>query len=259
MYAPKERGIQCIACHRQDCMGQVVKIEKNCYMIKVVVNKLYPLCVGDKLSGRAQKGVVSLLAEQENLPFCERTGMTPDLLINPVAFPSRMTMGYLLEIKEATCMASTKHYSSQNGVEVMINGASGEKMQVPLFMGIVTYQRVKQIATTKVQVRGNSGAVDPITGQPSHGKKRGGGLAIGSMEISALHAHNVPNCCEKILNLSDMKECFVCRQCKTWLYLQNNKTCNRCKGHDIKTIKMTHSFRAMAELLFGCGVMIDVE
>eukprot|EP00960_Hanusia_phi_P052352 761408-Hanusia_phi.AAC.1 len=170
--------------------------------------------IGDKFSSRhGQKGVLSTLWPQENMPFSE-TGMTPDVIINPNAFPSRMTIGMLVESMAGKAGAmhgyfpdstpfrfdeeerAIDHFGEQllaagynyHGTEVLYSGVSGMMMEAQIFMGLVYYQRLRHMVSDKYQCRA-TGPVNKYTRQPVKGRKAGGGVRFGEMERDGLLAH----------------------------------------------------------------------
>lgn len=180
--------------------------------------------IGDKFSSRhGQKGVCSQLWSDIDMPFSGVTGMRPDLIINPHAFPSRMTIAMLLEsiaakggslhgnFVDATPFASSlktdekKESESSTlvdelgsmltakgfnyyGVEVLYSGVYGTELTCEIFIGPVYYQRLRHMVSDKYQVR-SSGRVDSVTRQPVKGRKQGGGIRFGEMERDSLLAH----------------------------------------------------------------------
>ena len=175
--------------------------------------------IGDKFSSRhGQKGVLSFLCPEEDLPYIEKSGSRPDILINPHAFPSRMTIGMLLESMaskagaldgrfidaspfqaandETHIISPTREYGEMlrkhgynySGSETMVNGLTGERFDVDIFVGLVYYQRLRHMVSDKFQVR-SLGPNNPLTQQPIKGRKAGGGIRFGEMERDALIAH----------------------------------------------------------------------
>ncbi|KAL0397530.1 UNVERIFIED_CONTAM: DNA-directed RNA polymerase I subunit [Sesamum calycinum] len=181
--------------------------------------------IGDKFSSRhGQKGVCSQLWPDTDMPFSGVTGMRPDLIINPHAFPSRMTIAMLLEsiaakggalhgnFVDATPFSSSMKKNSvgsesdssslvdelgsmliargfnYHGVEVLYSGVYGTELTCEIFIGPVYYQRLRHMVSDKFQVR-STGTVDQVTRQPIKGRKRGGGIRFGEMERDSLLAH----------------------------------------------------------------------
>ncbi|XP_044968321.1 DNA-directed RNA polymerases IV and V subunit 2-like [Hordeum vulgare subsp. vulgare] len=193
-------------------------------------------CVGDKFSSmHGQKGVVGFLESQENFPFtCQ--GIVPDIVINPHAFPTRQTPGQLLEaalgkgialggkIRYATPFTTAtveviseqlhKLGFSRGGVESVLNGQTGKRMQSLIFAGPNFYQRLIHMAEDKVKFR-NTGPVHPLTRQPVADRKRFGGVKFGEMERDCLLAHGAAaNLHERLFTLSDFSEMRICQTCE---------------------------------------------
>ncbi|TKR92764.1 hypothetical protein L596_007349 [Steinernema carpocapsae] len=204
--------------------------------------------IGDKFASRhGQKGINSFLWPVESLPFSE-SGMVPDIIFNPHGFPSRMTIGMMIESmagKAASMHGSfydaspfvfnekktaidhfgqllTKAGYNYYGNEVMYSGVDGREMKVEIFFGIVYYQRLRHMIADKYQVRA-TGPVDPVTLQPVKGRKKGGGIRFGEMERDALIAHGTAFCLQdRLLNCSDRDYAHVCARCGTFASVLNS-------------------------------------
>jgi len=193
--------------------------------------KRYPV-IGDKFSSRhGQKGVLSTLWPQENMPFAE-SGITPDIIINPHAFPSRMTIGMLIEslagksgslhgkFQEVSAFQQFENDDiigyfgkelnekgfSYYGNEIMYSGVSGLQMKAEIYIGVVYYQRLRHMVNDKAQAR-SLGPIDVLTRQPVKGRKNQGGIRFGEMERDSLLAHGVSYCLhDRLFNCSDYSE-----------------------------------------------------
>ena len=205
--------------------------------------------IGDKFSSRhGQKGVLSVLWPQEDMPFTE-TGITPDVIINPHAFPSRMTIGMLIESLAGKGGAMNgkyidvtpfdkyedddvvdyygkellKHGYNYYGNEVMYSGIQGEMMKVDIYLGLVYYQRLRHMVSDKSQARAK-GAVDALTQQPVKGRKKMGGIRFGEMERDSLLAHGASFCLnDRLMRCSDYSEGYVCTKCGSILSTYLNR------------------------------------
>ena len=197
--------------------------------------------IGDKFSSRhGQKGVLSILWPQQDMPFSE-SGITPDVIINPHAFPSRMTIGMLVEsmagkagalhgiYQDATPFSfhesgdkiSVDYFGEQlraagynyYGSEPLYSGVSGCLMQADLYIGVVFYQRLRHMVSDKYQVRA-TGPVNPLTRQPIKGRKKGGGIRLGEMERDSLLSHGTAFLLhDRLLNCSDKHIAYACSRC----------------------------------------------
>ncbi|KAK6460966.1 DNA-directed RNA polymerase I [Scheffersomyces coipomensis] len=202
--------------------------------------------IGDKFSSRhGQKGVCSRKWPQIDMPFSE-TGIQPDVIINPHAFPSRMTIGMFVESLAGKAGAlhgiaqdSTPWKFSENdtpadffgeqllsagynyhGNEPMYSGATGEELRADIYIGCVYYQRLRHMVNDKFQVR-STGPVNSLTMQPVKGRKRSGGIRVGEMERDALIGHGTSFLLQdRLLNCSDYTQTSICRQCGSILTTQ---------------------------------------
>ncbi|KAF0465383.1 beta and beta-prime subunits of DNA dependent RNA-polymerase [Gigaspora margarita] len=198
-----------------------------------------PPVIGDKFSSRhGQKGILSRLWPQVDMPFTE-SGMQPDIIINPHAFPSRMTIGMFVESMAGKCGAmfgvaqdstpfrfneeftAIDYFGEQlvragynyHGNEPMYSGITGEEFQADIYIGVVYYQRLRHMVSDKWQVR-STGPVHNLTMQPIGGRKRSGGIRFGEMERDSLLAHGMSFCLQdRLMNCSDFSQCHICRKC----------------------------------------------
>ena len=152
---------------------------------------------GDKLANRhGQKGVIGAIVADEDMPYTQE-GIRPDLVINAHAFPSRMTVGQIMEMAGAKlggmdgtpfgdCSVHDLHKRGGSGREVMYDGRTGLPLQEKIFIAPCWYQRLHHLAQDKCYARGASGLTDRITNQPTAGRKNEGGMRLGEMERDVL-------------------------------------------------------------------------
>ncbi|KAJ3281968.1 DNA-dependent RNA polymerase II [Borealophlyctis nickersoniae] len=203
--------------------------------VKVRVRSVRVPQMGDKFASRhGQKGTVGMTYRQEDMPFtCE--GIVPDLIINPHAIPSRMTIGHLVEclLGKVACLVGTEGDASpfmpvtvegiskalravnyqQRGFEVMYNGHTGRKLQAQLYMGPTYYQRLKHMVDDKIHSRAR-GPVQILTRQPVEGRSRDGGLRFGEMERDCMISHGAAQFLkERLFDASDAYRVHVCDLC----------------------------------------------
>ena len=199
--------------------------------------------IGDKFSSRhGQKGVLSQKWPSIDMPFSE-SGIIPDIIINPHAFPSRMTIGMFIESLAGKAGAlhglaqdSTPwKFSEENtagdyfgeqlraagysffGNEPMYSGITGQEFAADIFVGAVFYQRLRHMVNDKFQVR-TTGPVNSLTGQPIKGRSKGGGIRVGEMERDSLLAHGCAFLLQdRLMNCSDYCKAWICRQCGGFL------------------------------------------
>lgn len=204
--------------------------------------------IGDKFSSRhGQKGVCSRKWPQIDMPFTE-SGMQPDVIINPHAFPSRMTIGMFVESLAGKAGAlhgiaqdstpwifnedqtPADYFGEQlkiagynyHGNEPMYSGATGEELRADIYIGCVYYQRLRHMVNDKFQVR-STGPVNSLTMQPVKGRKRSGGIRVGEMERDALIGHGTAFLLQdRLLNCSDYTQTSICRSCGSLLTTQTS-------------------------------------
>mmetsp|Transcript_20952 Transcript_20952/g.45838 ORF Transcript_20952/g.45838 Transcript_20952/m.45838 type:complete len:1183 (-) Transcript_20952:1037-4585(-) len=202
--------------------------------VKIRVRTICIPQVGDKFASRhGQKGTVGITYTQEDMPFTAE-GIVPDLIVNPHAIPSRMTIGHLVEAlmsKVAALMGNegdatpftdvtvenisqTLHqlgYQSR-GWEVMYNGHTGRQLQAQIFLNPTYYQRLKHMVDFKIHSRAR-GPLQILTRQPVEGRARDGGLRFGEMERDCIISHgSAAFLKERLFDVSDAYRVHVCER-----------------------------------------------
>ena len=190
----------------------VTKNSENLRSAKVRIRKNKIPTVGDKYASRpGQKGMCGLVLEQEEMPFT-KDGIVPDIIINPHAIPSRMTINQLLESVLGKCSAlggflgdatafqnndvqdyaklMEKYNYEEWGNEVMYSGITGEQLKTSIFIGPTYYQRLKIMVADRMHSRG-TGPMQNLIRQPAAGRSNNGGLRIGEMERDSLLGHGL--------------------------------------------------------------------
>lgn len=251
--------------------------------VRIVIRHDRTPVVGDKVASRhGQKGIMGIRWRQTDMPFTS-SGIVPDLIINPHAFPSRMTVGMLIEslaskigVHYADFVDSSPFQWSDErraidvfgeqllktgqfnryGSEVMYSAITGDPMPADIFIGVVYYQRLRHMVSDKYQVRAE-GPSDKITKQPIKGRKRGGGLRFGEMERDALLAHGaMASLRGRLCTESDATEHVVCAACGSLLGMQlGGSVCRECKatGHG-RLIQIPMVLLVLANDLAAMGV-----
>jgi len=238
------------------------------------------LTVWSGQSRSAQKGCVGMIYHQSDMPF-SKSGITPDIIMNPHAIPSRMTMAQLMEciMGKACCYIGARGDSTpftqcsvesiasvleqsgyeRYGNEILYNGRTGEQIQTEIFIGPTYYQRLKHMVADKQHVRGSNGPIVMLTRQPAEGRARAGGLRFGEMERDGIVAHGAASFLkERMLDVSDNFRVFICRKCGLIATANPEKNiykCNNCKNNaNINQVRMPYSMKLLLQELLTMSV-----
>jgi DNA-directed RNA polymerase II subunit RPB2 len=248
-------------------------------MIKVVVRKTRIPEVGDKVVSRAaQKSTIGMVYRQEDMPFTA-SGMVPDLVINPHAMPSRMTINQLLEcalgktcltegrIGDCTAFSTPnvaqkikqklKDLGHEDCSEQLYNGFTGEPLDAHIMMGPTYYQRLKHLVSDKMHARA-CGMVTTLTRQPPEGRSRNGGLRVGEMETwSQLAAGCSRFLKERVFDCSDVYSVIVCKKCG--FIAAKPDMCTACKTDDIARVNLPYSSKLLFQELLCMGIKLKIN
>ena len=222
--------------------------EAEARLIKVQTRQTRRPEVGDKFSSRhGQKGVVGIVAEQVDMPFSDE-GIVPDIIMNPHGFPSRMTVGKMLELvagkagvldgelQYGTAFGGSpvqdmsdllvRHGFSYSGKDPLTSGITGECLPAYIFTGPIYYQKLKHMVQDKMHSRAR-GPRATLTRQPTEGRSRDGGLRLGEMERDCLIAYGASQLLlERLMLSSDAHAVDVCGRCGLMGY---QGWCQSCK------------------------------
>jgi len=236
--------------------------------------------IGDKFASRhGQKGVLGILAKGEDLPYTA-DGISPDVLINPHAFPSRMTVGMMMEsicgkagalrgsqfdgsafvgekideVKPVMDAAGFKY----SGKEIMYDGRTGKAFPVEVFIGVVYYQKLHHMVADKIHARAR-GQVQMLTKQPTEGRARGGGLRFGEMERDCLIAYGASMILkDRLLDESDKSDIFVCERCGLVAYhdvKQRKYVCRVCGDKaKVSSVSVAYAFKLLLQEMQSLNV-----
>lgn len=208
--------------------------EEGQRIAKVRVREIRIPAIGDKMASRSgQKGTIGLVIPEADMPFT-REGIIPDIIVNPHAIPTRMTIGHLVEcITGKACAMSgyfgdgtayqssgvaqyadilMKHKFHSSGNDILYNGMTGGQIEAEIFFGPTYYMRLKHMVKDKINYR-TQGPRTALTRQPVSGRANDGGLRIGEMERDGLVSHGaVSMLTESMMERSDKYFMAVCNK-----------------------------------------------
>ena len=241
--------------------------------------------LGDKFASRhGQKGILGNLENSANLPFNE-LGINPDIIVNPHAIPSRMTIGQLIEVLSGKLSSISGRYITSTafenrsvdefmqelheagyqryGKDIMYSGTTGEKLNSEIFMGVAYYQKLHHLVNDKIHARAR-GPVQILTRQPTEGRSREGGLKFGEMERDCLIGHGTSLILkERLLEESDKTEALFCEECG-FLAEFNQKDgknhCPMCRDEvNVSKIVVSYAFKLLWQELMSMGIAPRIE
>jgi DNA-directed RNA polymerase III subunit RPC2 len=243
-------------------------------LYKVITRQTRIPELGDKFSSRhGQKGVVGLIVNQEDMPFGEG-GWCPDLVMNPHGFPSRMTVGKLIELiagksalfdgqlKYGTAFAGDRvedigkilveNGYSLTGKDFLYSGITGEPIPCAIYSGPIYYQRLKHMVADKMHARAK-GPKANLTRQPLEGRSKEGGLRLGEMERDCLIGYGA-SCLllERLMISSDLFMASICSSCGFLAYHNQCKYCN--DGSNVFNIKLPYAFKLLTQELLSMNI-----
>ena len=240
---------------------------------KVRLRTIRKPVIGDKFSSRhGQKGTIGNIIQEEDMPYT-KFGVKPDIIINPHAIPSRMTIGQLKETVLGKTLVSLGLFGDgtsfgnfevgdickelqkvgyeSNGNELMYNGLTGEQLECSVFMGPVFYQRLKHMVNDKAHSR-SIGPMVNLTRQPAEGRSRDGGLRFGEMERDAMISHGAARFIRgRMYDSSDKYQVHVCKKCGLIASYNDEMHIHHCRTCD------NRSDFAYVEIPYACKLLFQ--
>jgi DNA-directed RNA polymerase beta subunit len=262
---------------------------------KVRVRTFRKPVLGDKFSSRhGQKGTCGNIIPECDMPFT-KNGLRPDIIINPHAIPSRMTIAQLKEtllgkvLLELGLFGDGTSFGNMSvhtiakelqklgyesyGNEVMYNGLTGEQLETSIFIGPVFYQRLKHMVNDKQHSR-SIGPMVNLTRQPAEGRSRDGGFRIGEMERDVMLAHGMSKFCrERLYDVSDKYSVNVCKKCgmvaayndgtnRNRMYANSDFTIHMCKTcnntTDFAKVEIPYAYKLLSQELQTINVSMRI-
>jgi len=273
---------------RVDYCGKVYCIEMpSSHVYYMRESQTSPCLIIGNSSRHGQKGTCGNIIPECDMPFT-KDGLRPDIIINPHAIPSRMTIAQLketllgkvllelgifgdgtsfgnLDIKTISEELQKLGYESY-GNEIMYNGLTGEQLETSIFMGPVFYQRLKHMVNDKQHSR-SIGPMVNLTRQPAEGRSRDGGFRIGEMERDVMIAHGMSSFCkERLYDVSDKYSTHVCKKCGMIApFNDGDRTansdftihrCNTCDNMtDFSRVNIPYSYKLLSQELQTINVV----
>lgn len=244
-------------------------------LIKILLRQTRRPEIGDKFSSRhGQKGVCGIIVPQEDMPFM-MSGMVPDIIMNPHGFPSRMTVGKLIELlgskaavmdgkfRNGTAFTNDRvdtlrqalidRNFNYEGKDILFSGITGQPLEVYIYNGPVYYQKLKHMVMDKVHARA-SGPRTLLTRQPTEGKAREGGLRVGEMERDCLIGYGASLLLyERLMLSSDAYQVDVCNKCGLIGY---SGWCHSCTSSaEVSSIKIPYACKLLLQELQSMNII----
>ncbi|ABW97896.1 rpb2 (nucleomorph) [Hemiselmis andersenii] len=249
-------------------------------LVKIRIRSVRIPQIGDKFASRhGQKGIVGMLYKQVDLPFT-KDGIIPDIIMNPHAIPSRMTIGHLLEglLSKVSALGGMEGDGSpfcnitvekiskkleslnfeKNGWEIMRNGETGNNLNAMIFIGPTYYQRLKHMVDDKIHSRAR-GPVQILTRQPVEGRSRDGGLRFGEMERDCMMSHGASIFLkDRLMDQSDAFSIFLCDLCGLIAIANPKKRIFECRSclnrNSISLVKIPYACKLLFQELMAMAI-----
>uniref|UniRef100_A0A5S6QBN2 DNA-directed RNA polymerase subunit beta n=1 Tax=Trichuris muris TaxID=70415 RepID=A0A5S6QBN2_TRIMR len=260
------------------CYAERILLTSNSeerYLFKVLYRQTRIPELGDKFSSRhGQKGVCGLIVRQEDMPFNVH-GISPDLIMNPHGYPSRMTVGKLMELLagKTGVMAGNQRYGTvfggdqmvdlreelvrlglnYQGKETLTSGITGMPLSAYIYFGPIYYQKLKHMVMDKIHAR-SKGPRELLTRQPTEGRSKEGGLRLGEMERDCFICYGASmTLFERMMLSSDRAPIEVCSLCGR---LASDGWCQYCNSsEDVCMVEMPYACKLLLQELQSMNIV----
>tara|TARA_Y100000996_G_scaffold415213_2_gene408761 strand:+ start:4034 stop:8710 length:4677 start_codon:yes stop_codon:yes gene_type:complete len=266
--------------------GKVGCIEvPNTHLFYYKENEFTPPVWTGNSSRHGQKGTVGMVYKQEDMPF-SKDGIVPDIIMNPHAVPSRMTVAQLIELLlgKSCCELGYDGDGSiftnwnpddisnilqdlcgyeKHGNEILYNGHTGEQMKVSIFIGPTYYQRLKHMVIDKYHSR-STGPIVLMTRQPAEGRTREGGLRFGEMERDCMISHGAINFLkQRLLDNSDNYKVYICSKCHMIGNVNIAEKIYECKNcsnnNNFREVRIPYACKLLWQEIMAMGIMPTIH
>ena len=253
--------------------------DEDHFIVKTLFRSTRRPELGDKFSSRhGQKGVVGIIVPQEDMPFNE-VGINPDIIMNPHGFPSRMTVGKMIELlagKAGVCDGTAhdatpfsgeyvedlsriliNHGFNYGGKDFFTSGVTGEPLTAYIFAGPIYYQKLKHMVLDKLHSRAK-GPHQVLTRQPTEGRARDGGLRLGEMERDCIVSYGASSLLlERLMISSDKTLIHICQDCGLIGY---EGWCQYCKSpNSVTGIDMPYACKLLFQELTAMNIFTRLK
>jgi DNA-directed RNA polymerase III subunit RPC2 len=253
----------------------ITQTDQDQALIKVLLRETRIPELGDKFSSRhGQKGVCGLISPQADMPFTDQ-GINPDIIMNPHGFPSRMTVGKMIELlagkagvitgqlQYGTAFGGSKvedmsrilieNGYSYAGKDFLTSGITGEPLETYVYFGPIYYQKLKHMVQDKMHARAR-GPRAILTRQPTEGRSRDGGLRLGEMERDCLIGYGATQLLlERLMLSSDVFDVNACQLCGLLGY---NGYCVYCKSSkNVVELKIPYATKLLIQELLAMQIV----
>jgi DNA-directed RNA polymerase II subunit RPB2 len=253
-------------------------------MVKIRTRSVRVPQIGDKFSSRhGQKGTMGMMYGPEDMPYTIQ-GVVPDIIVNPHAIPSRMTIGQLVECLSGKACAlngsegdatpfgteTVEDYGRElhrlgfasSGKEQMYSGHTSLPMTAQIFIGPTYYQRLKHMVDDKIHARAR-GPVSALVRQPLDGRQKDGGLRFGEMERDCILAHGASSFLrDRTFENSDKFRTHVCNKCGMFALANRNIKkyyCKKCETDDIRMVEIPYAMKLLIQELGSMSLAVRLK